>query len=109
MNAVLRAASAPALAACVGHHIGVERAVVAAMPQGGEDDVPPDEPAIPPGPGRLPLGIGRHHFFAFTSRSMALSSICSANSFFSLAFSASNARSFFASEGSIPPYLLLYL
>ena len=35
----------------------------------------------------LPLGSGRYHFFEFTSLSMALSSICSASSFFSRAFS----------------------
>jgi len=36
---------------------------------------------------------GRHHFFDATSLSMALSSIASASSFFSLAFSSSNALS----------------
>ena len=51
----------------------------------------------------------RHHFFELMSRSMALSNICSANSFFSLPFSSSNARNRFASEGSIPPYFDLYL
>jgi hypothetical protein len=58
---------------------------------------------------RFPLPGGRHHFFELMSRSMALSSICSANSFFSLPFSSSKARNRFASEGSIPPYFDLYL
>jgi hypothetical protein len=39
----------------------------------------------------LTPGGGRHHFFDATSLSMALSSIASANSFFSFAFSSSNA------------------
>jgi hypothetical protein len=58
---------------------------------------------------RIPLPNGRHHFFELMSRSMALSNICSARSFFSLPFSSSNARSRFASDGSMPPYLDLYL
>ena len=48
-------------------------------------------------------------FYVGVSRSMALSDICSANSFFSFAFSASSAFSFFASDASIPPHLDLYL
>ena len=52
----------------------------------------------------FPHGGGRYHFFAFTSLNIALSNICSASSFFSLAFSDSNALSFFASDGSMPPY-----
>ncbi len=42
----------------------------------------------------------RHHFFEFTSLSIATSNIVSANNFFSLPFSASNARNRAASEGS---------
>jgi hypothetical protein len=45
--------------------------------------------------GLSPCG-GRHHFFAATSFSMALSSIASASSFFSFAFSSSSAFSHFA-------------
>jgi hypothetical protein len=41
----------------------------------------------------LSPGDGRDHFFAATSRSMALSSIASASSFFSLLFSSSSAFS----------------
>src|SRR5205814_9448389 len=40
--------------------------------------------------GGLSSGGGRHHFLAATSRSIALSSIASAKSFFSLAFSCSS-------------------
>ena len=50
----------------------------------------------------FPLRAGRHHFFEATSFRIALSSICSASSFFNLAFSSSNARSFRASDNS--PY-----
>ena len=57
----------------------------------------------------FPLRYGRHHFFELMSRSMALSNICSASSFFSLPFSSSNARSRFAPDGSMPPYFDLYL
>lgn len=52
---------------------------------------------------RFALGVGRHHFFEFTSRSMALSIICSASSFFSFAFSASSDFSRLASDTSMPP------
>ncbi len=57
----------------------------------------------------LPLDIGRHRFFASRSRTRALSSIYSANSLFSFAFSPSNARNLLAPNGSIPPYFDLYL
>ena len=57
----------------------------------------------------IPLCHGRHHFFELMSRSIALLSICSANSFFSFPFSSSSARNRFASDGSIPPYFDLYL
>ena len=53
----------------------------------------------------LSLGSGRHHFFASRSFSAALSSMASANSFFSLAFSLSSPFSRLASETSSPPYL----
>ena len=52
---------------------------------------------------------GRHHFFELMSLSMALSSIASASSFFSLAFSSSSAFSRRASETSRPPYLPFHL
>ncbi len=61
---------------------------------------------------RIPLCAGRHHFFDatfFKFFKMALSSIASAKSFFSLAFSSSKAFSFRASETSMPPYFALYL
>lgn len=45
-----------------------------------------------------------HTFFDATSFRIALSSIASASSFFSLAFSSSKAFSFLASETSMPPY-----
>jgi hypothetical protein len=48
--------------------------------------------------GGLSSGGGRHHFLAATSRNIALSSIASANSFFSLVFSSSSAFSRRASE-----------
>jgi hypothetical protein len=54
-------------------------------------------------------GGGRHHFFVPTSFNIALSSIASANSFFSLAFSSSNAFSRLASDTSRPPYLAFHL
>lgn len=41
----------------------------------------------------LSAGAGNHHFFEVTSLSMALLSIASAKSFFSLAFSSSRAFS----------------
>ena len=52
---------------------------------------------------------GRHHFFEAISLSMALSSIASASSFLSLAFSASSALSRLASDTSRPPYLAFHL
>ena len=55
------------------------------------------------------LGGRPYHFFARSSRSAAASSICSASSFFSLAFSSSSAFSRFASETSMPPYLAFQL
>ena len=58
--------------------------------------------------GLSPRG-GRHHFFEATSFSMALSSIASASSFFSLAFSSSSAFSRLASDTSSPPILGLPL
>src|SRR3546814_10411094 len=51
----------------------------------------------------VPLHIGRHHFFEATSFRMALSSMVSASSFFSLAFSSSKAFSLRASDISMPP------
>src|SRR5262249_61210589 len=59
--------------------------------------------------GGLASGGGRHHFLAATSRNIALLSIASANSFFSLLFSSSSAFSRRASETSIPPYLAFHL
>ena len=50
------------------------------------------------------FGGGPYHFFERSSRSAAASSICSASSFFSLAFSSSSDRSRLASETSSPPY-----
>lgn len=50
------------------------------------------------------LGGGPHHFFERTSRSAEASSIWSASSFFSFAFSSSSAFSRLASDTSIPPY-----
>ena len=52
---------------------------------------------------------GRHHFFDAISFSIALSSIASASSFLSLAFSASGALSRLASDTSRPPYLAFHL
>ena len=49
---------------------------------------------------RVTLRGWRYHFFALTSFSMALSSIVSASSFFSRAFSASSARNRCTSETS---------
>ena len=49
------------------------------------------------------------HFFESSSRSAAASSICSARSFFSLAFSSSKALSRLASETSMPPNLAFQL
>src|SRR5215469_5396196 len=56
---------------------------------------------------RLAASSGRHHFFPSRSFNAALSSIASANSRFSLAFSTSKARSRFASLTSSPPVLAL--
>src|SRR6202171_385046 len=55
------------------------------------------------------LGGGPYHFFARSSRSAAASSICSARSFFSLAFSSSSCFRRLASETSMPPYLAFQL
>src|SRR6202041_3647200 len=55
------------------------------------------------------LGGGPYHFFDRSSRSAAASNICSANSFFSLAFSSSSCFSRLASETSMPPYLAFQL
>ncbi len=52
---------------------------------------------------RFPSHAGRYHFFAATSFRMALSSIASASSLFSLPFSSSSAFSRRASETSSPP------
>src|SRR3984885_4905819 len=57
----------------------------------------------------LALGGGPYHFFYRSSRNAAASSICSARSFFSLAFSSSSCRSRFASETSIPPNVAVQL
>src|SRR5262245_49875123 len=57
----------------------------------------------------LSLGSGRLHFFASRSFSAALSSMASANSFFSLAFSLSSPLRRLASETSSPPYLAFQL
>lgn len=56
-----------------------------------------------------PHSRGRHHFFAATSFRMALSSMASASSFFSRAFSSSSAFSRRASETSSPPYLAFHV
>ena len=50
-----------------------------------------------------------HTFFEATSFRIALSSMASASSFFSLAFSSSSAFSLRASDTSMPPYFALYL
>lgn len=57
----------------------------------------------------LPHSCERHHFFAATSFNMALSSMASASSFFSRAFSASSTFSRLASNTSRPPYLAFHL
>ncbi len=57
----------------------------------------------------LTLGRGRYHFREATSFNIALSSICSANSFFSFAFSPSSAFSFRAPNTSRPPLFALHL
>src|SRR5580658_203555 len=51
-----------------------------------------------------PPGTGRQKFFPRASRSVATSSIASANSFFSLRFSSPIAFSLRASDTSMPPY-----
>src|SRR6266568_3513459 len=51
----------------------------------------------------------RQKFFPTRSLSAALSSICSASSFFNLRFSSSRAFSFLASETSIPPNFPFHL
>src|SRR6188472_290068 len=51
----------------------------------------------------LPLRGGRHHFRLLMSFRIALSSIVSARSFFSFAFSSSSAFSRLASDTSRPP------
>src|SRR5947209_4076605 len=57
----------------------------------------------------LSLGGGPYHFFDSSSFKAALSSIDSANSFLSLRFSSSRARSRLASDTSRPPYLAFQL
>jgi hypothetical protein len=52
----------------------------------------------------LALGGGPCHFFDKSSRSAAVSSMASASSFFSLAFSSSSDFKRLASETSMPPY-----
>src|SRR5690606_38534706 len=54
-------------------------------------------------------GGGSYHFFVKSSRSAEASSIWSASSRFSFAFSSSSAFSRLASETSIPPYLAFQL
>jgi hypothetical protein len=58
---------------------------------------------------RISLSFGRYHFFELISFNIALSSICSASSFFNLAFSDSKLFNLRASDTSIPPNLALYL
>jgi hypothetical protein len=53
----------------------------------------------------LASNSGRHHFRLLMSFKMALSSIVSAKSFLSLAFSSSSAFRRFSSETSSPPNL----
>src|SRR6202040_1598401 len=57
----------------------------------------------------LSLGSGPYHFFASSSFNAALSSIDSANSFFSLRFSSSSIRSRLTSDTFKPPYLAFQL
>src|SRR6202035_6184772 len=57
----------------------------------------------------LAPGGGRHHFFEAISLSIALSSIASAKSLFSLAFSSSSDFNRLASETSRPPNLAFHL
>ena len=58
---------------------------------------------------RITLRAGRHHFFDEMSFKTAMSSIASAKSFFSLAFSSSSVRSRLASVTSRPPNLAFHL
>ena len=58
--------------------------------------------------GGLPC-FGLYQFFETTSCSISLSRLRSATSFFSLAFSASSAFSFLASDTSIPPNFAFHL
>src|SRR6202142_1699573 len=55
------------------------------------------------------LGGGPYHFFDRSSRSAAVSNICSAKSFFNFAFSSSSCFNRFASDTSMPPYLAFQL
>src|SRR5258706_6530623 len=57
-------------------------------------------------PHQLTTHWGGHHFFRSASRVTSFSSIDSANSFFSRAFSASSAFTRFASDTRMPPTLL---
>jgi hypothetical protein len=57
----------------------------------------------------VPLRIGRHPFLKQHHSKMALSSMVSASSFFSLAFSSSKASSLEASEIYMPANVALYL
>src|SRR5262249_31730509 len=57
----------------------------------------------------LPFGGGRHHFRELMSLRTAISSMASANSFFSFPFSSSSAFSRLASETSRPPNLAFHL
>lgn len=57
----------------------------------------------------VPFGTGRHHCFELMSRSIALSSICSANNFSKFAFSSSRDFNLRVSAGFIPPYFDLYV
>ena len=57
----------------------------------------------------LPLGGGRHHFRLFTSFRIALSSIASASSFLSFAFSSSSDFKRLASDTSKPPNFAFHL
>ena len=67
------------------------------------------QPVTVPGMGdRSSLRAGRHHFFAEMSLKAAMSSIASAKSFFSLAFSSSSVRSRLASVTSRPPNLAFH-
>jgi hypothetical protein len=57
----------------------------------------------------LSPGGGRHHFFEAISFNIALSSIASAKSLFSFAFSSSNDFRRLAADTSSPPYLAFHL